>query len=131
MLILIYYIVFCDYKDFVFKGGTRDYIVINKQGCTSCSSKKRGYPFYISFFSIGNIIIIQRILILMKSDPAPFSANFFLAHREVNWVKAQRKSGAINVWKIYSFFWFIDDLVLLNDDTIFEKQHKDIYLKEL
>ena len=27
--------------DFVFKGGTRDYVVINKQGCASWSSKKR------------------------------------------------------------------------------------------
>ena len=31
--------------DFVFKGGTRDYILINKQGCASCSSKKRGHHF--------------------------------------------------------------------------------------
>ena len=28
--------------DFVFKGGTRDYIIINKQGCPSWLSKKRG-----------------------------------------------------------------------------------------
>ena len=27
--------------DFVFKGDTRDYIVTNKQGCASWSSKKR------------------------------------------------------------------------------------------
>ena len=31
--------------DFVFKGGTRDYIIINKQVCTSWSSKKRGHHF--------------------------------------------------------------------------------------
>ena len=30
---------------FVFKGGTRDYIIINKQGCASWSSKKRGHHF--------------------------------------------------------------------------------------
>ena len=30
---------------FVFKGGTRDYIIIKKQGCTSWSSKKRGNHF--------------------------------------------------------------------------------------
>ena len=29
--------------DFVFKGGTRDYTVINKQGCASWPSKKRGH----------------------------------------------------------------------------------------
>ena len=31
--------------DFVFKGGTRDYIVSKKQSCTSWSSKKRGHHF--------------------------------------------------------------------------------------
>ena len=31
--------------DFVFKGGTRDYIIINKQVCASWSSKKRGHLF--------------------------------------------------------------------------------------
>ena len=29
--------ILCKVVDLVFKGGTRDYIVINKQGCTSCS----------------------------------------------------------------------------------------------
>ena len=29
--------------DFVFKGGTRDYTVINTQGCASWPSKKRGH----------------------------------------------------------------------------------------
>ena len=31
--------------DFMFKGGNRDYIVINKQGCTSWSSDKRWHHF--------------------------------------------------------------------------------------
>ena len=31
--------------DFVIKEGTRDYIVSNKQGCTSWSSKKRWHHF--------------------------------------------------------------------------------------
>ena len=37
--------IFYKVKDFVFKGVTRDYIVINKQGCASWSSKKREYYF--------------------------------------------------------------------------------------
>ena len=51
--------------DFVFKGGTRDYIIINKQGCASWSSKKRGHHFaftkeaikffYITVFSLLGI----------------------------------------------------------------------------
>ena len=31
--------------DFVFKAGTRDSTIINKQGCASLSSKKRGHHF--------------------------------------------------------------------------------------
>ena len=33
--------------DFVIKEGTRDYIVINKQGCTSWSSKKDGITLFL------------------------------------------------------------------------------------
>ena len=58
---------------FVFRGGTRDYIIIHKQSCASWSSKKRGHHFIFTksllkeaikfllhncFFSIGNIIMI-------------------------------------------------------------------------
>ena len=66
------------------RGGTRDYIIVNKQGCASLSSKKRGNHFVFTksllkeaielilhncFFSIGNIIMIQLIGILIRSDP--------------------------------------------------------------
>ena len=99
----------------MFKGGTRDYIIINKQSCASWSSKKRGHHILFTkslpkeaikfllqncFFSIGNITMIQVIGIPMGSDPAPFFANLFLAHKEADWVKAQCKLGTINVRKI-------------------------------
>ena len=98
--------------DFVFKGDTRDYIIMNKQGCATWSSKKREHHFVftksllkeaIKFlshscsYSIGNIIMIQVIGIPMGSDPAPFFANLFLAYKEADWVKTQRKLGTINV----------------------------------
>ena len=47
----------------------------------------------------------------MGSDPALFFANLFLAHKEGDWVKAQRKLGKINVKKINNSFQFIDDLL--------------------
>ena len=130
----------------MFKGGTRDYIIINKQGCASWSSKKRGYHFVFTksllkeaikcllhncFFSIGNITMIQVNGIPMGYDPAPFFANLFLAHKEADWVKAQRKLGTINVRKINNSFRFIDDLLSLNDGSTFEKHYKDIYPTEL
>ena len=67
----------------------------------------------------------------MGSDPAPFFDNFFLAHKKADWVKAQRKFRTNNVRKINNSFWFIDDLLSLNDDSIFEKHYKDIYPTEL
>ena len=118
--------------DFVFKG---DYKIINKQGCASWSSKKRGhhfvftksllkeaikFPLHDCFFSIGNITMIQVIEIPMESDPATFFANLFLAHKETVWVKAQRKLGTINVRKINNSFRFIDDLLSLNDVSTFK-----------
>ena len=120
--------------DFVFKGGISDYIIINRKGCISGSSKKRGHHFVFTklllkeatkfllhncFFSIGNIIMIQVIQISMGFDIAPFSANLFLAHKEADWVKAQRKLETINVQKFNNSFQFIDDLLSLNDDSTF------------
>ena len=126
----------------MFKGGNRGYITINKQSCASWSSKKRGHHFVFTksllkeairfllhncFFSIGNILMIQLIGIPMESDPAPFFANLFLAHKEANWVKTQRKLGTINFRIINSSFRLIDDLLPLNDGSTFEKHYKDIY----
>ena len=67
----------------------------------------------------------------MLSDPAPFFTNLFLAHKEDDWVKVQRKLGTINVWKINNFFQCPDDLLSLNDESTFDKYYKDIYPKEL
>ena len=108
--------------DFVFKG---DYMIINKQGCASWSSKSLlkeaiKFPLHDCFFSIGNITMIQVIEIPMESDPATFFANLFLAHKETVWVKAQRKLGTINVRKINDSFRFIDDLLSLNDVSTFK-----------
>ena len=67
----------------------------------------------------------------MGSDTVSFFANLFLAHKEADWAKAQRKLGTISVRKINSTFRFIDDLVSLNDDSTFKKHYKDIYPTEL
>ena len=67
----------------------------------------------------------------MGSDPAPFFTNLFLAHKEADQVKAQRKLGTINVRKIDKSFRFIDDLPSVNDGSTFEKHYKYIYPTEL
>ena len=75
--------------------------------------------------------MIQVIGQPMGSDPAPFFTNLFLAYKEADWVKAQRKIGRINVRKINNSIRFTDDLLSLNDDSTFEKHYKDIYPAEL
>ena len=75
--------------------------------------------------------MIQVIGIPMGSDPAPFFANLFLAHKEAEWVKAQRKLGKINVQKINNSFRIIHDLLSLNHGSTFEKHYNDIYPTEL
>ena len=74
--------------------------------------------------------MIQLIEIPMGFDLAPLFANFFVAHKEADCVKAQRKLGTINVRKINNSFRFIDDLLSLNNDSTFEKHYKDIYPTE-
>ena len=116
--------------DIVSKGGTTDYIIINKQGCASWSSKKTGHHFVFIKSLLKEAItqaMTQGIGIPMGSDPAPIFANLFLTHKEADWVKAQRRLGTINVRKINNSFRFIDDLLSLNDDSTFEKHCKDIY----
>ena len=75
--------------------------------------------------------MIEVIRLTMASDPAPFFENLCLAHKEPDWVKAQHKLRTINVRKINNSFHFIDDLLLLNDDSTFSKHYKDIYPTEL
>ena len=71
--------------------------------------------------------MIQVIGVPVGSDPAPFSTNLFLTHKEADWVKL----GTINVRKINNSFQFIDDLQSLNDSSTFEKHYKDTYPTEL
>ena len=67
----------------------------------------------------------------MECDSAPFFANLSLAHKEADRVKAQLQFETINFRKINNSFWFIDDLLSLNDGSTFEKHYKDIYPTEL
>ena len=135
-----------DTVDFMFKGGTRDIIAVNYAGNSFWSTKQRGHTFFFTktslkeaikyllhncYFSFGNVCLKQTIGIPMGTDPAPFFANLFLASYEIKWVNDQRKLGTINIRKVNNTFRFIDDLLSLNDDSIFERFHKDIYPAEM
>ena len=66
--------------------------------------------------------MIQVIGIPMGFDPASFFVHLFLAHKEAEWVKTQRKLGTINARKINNS---------LDDDSTFQKHYKNVYPKEL
>ena len=98
--------------DFVFKGGTRDYIITNK-----FVDHKRGHHFAYKFllynwlFSVGNIII-QVIGIPMGSNPVPFFANLLLAtsklsglRRNVNREQSMLKKSIIPFTKWWQYLW--------------------------
>ena len=74
--------------------------------------------------------MIQVIGRTMGSELTPFFADLFLSHKEADWVKAQRKLGAINIRKISNSFRFIDGLLSLNDDSVSEK-HKNILFNRI
>ena len=67
----------------------------------------------------------------MGSDPAPFMANLFLYYYENKFLKQYKLKNMKNA-RIFNFiFRFIDDLLAINDEGLFEKNIKNIYPKEL
>ena len=67
----------------------------------------------------------------MGSDPAPFFANLFLHYYESQWIEKHKKSNFLATRKLLNTYRFIDDLITINDDGIFEKNIKNIYPAEL
>ena len=132
--------------DFVFKGGTRDYVSIHSSRIASWVSKKsKGGSFYSKnstiaaveylirncYFKLGDKLFRQDIGIPMGSDPAPAFANLFLYHYESTWLTSIKKTNNILARKFGQVFRYIDDLLALNDGGSFELYFKDIYPVEL
>jgi hypothetical protein len=67
----------------------------------------------------------------MGSDPAPFMANLFLYYYESKFLKTYKMKNMANARKFNNIFRFIDDLIAINDDGLFEKNIKNIYPDEL
>ena len=132
--------------DFVFKGGTRKKIAVNRNGIAfwvddrkvSCPKftkdsigKSVEYLVTNCFFRFGNKLFRQDIGIPMGSDPAPYFANLFLYHYESTWLKTVKKNDNILARKFGNVFRYIDDLLALNDGKSFESFRKEIYPPEL
>ena len=107
----------------MFKWGTRDHTVTNKQVCASWSSKKRGHHlvFTKSLLKKSMKFLLHNCFFLYwrydndSSDwntnrvwPSTIFCKAFVAHNEADSVKAQLKLGTINAQKINNSFQFID-----------------------
>ena len=133
-----------DLIDFAFKGGNYNNICFNYNGtaywgrkakkkCFTKHSLKQALNHLISncYFSVGNIVMRQKIGIPMGIDPAPFWANLFLYTYEHEYIKKLIKEDRVKAKHFHSTFRFIDDLCSLNDGGMFGRVFKDIYPDEL
>ena len=130
--------------DFAFKGGNRNNICFNfngsaywgrksKKKCFTKHSLKQALDHLITncYFTVGNIVMRQKIGIPMGIDPAPFWANLFLYTYEHDYIKKLIKENRVKAKHFHSTFRFIDDLCTMNDGGEFGRVFKDIYPDEL
>ena len=118
--------------DFVFRGGTAYYILVDDFKAVWVKKKnssndriyskdniKRAVRYLISnsFFQVGCTVFRQIIGIPMGSDPAPFFANLFLYTYESKWMAELKKSDIRRARKFVNVFRFIGDLIALNDGS--------------
>ena len=131
---------------FVFKGGTKTTISINKYGiaqwkkyaitspCNYDLDKTLRAVKYLldnCHFKFGNKLFRQIVGIPMGSDPAPYFANLFLYRYESKWLYKMKKENNVLARKFGRIFRYIDDLLAINDGGEFEKHYSEIYPSEL
>ena len=130
--------------EFAFKGGDRNNICFNGNGSAywgrkvkkksfSKNSLKMAIKHLITncYFTVGNVVLRQKIGIPMGIDPAPFWANLFLYTYEHDFINKTIKEDRIKAKHFHSTFRFIDDLCSLNDGGMFGRVFEDIYPEEL
>ena len=135
-----------DIIKFIFKGGTRSTISIDKFGIARwtryANTAQTKYDLdkilkAIKFlldnchFKCGNKLFRQIIGIPMGSDPAPYFANLFLYRYESRWLPKMKKENPVLARKFGRVFRYIDDLLAINDGNEFEKHYLEIYPSEL
>ena len=83
------------------------------------------------FFKIGISVFEQIIGIPLGSDLAPFFVNLVLASYEIKWIKNKKKDNYSIARKFNHVFRYIDDLLAINDNMLFQNFYKEIYPQEL
>ena len=103
--------------DFAFKGGDKNIISFNYNGsaywgrkvkkkCFSKQSLKTALAHLIQncYFSVGNVVMRQRVGIPMGIDPAPFWANLFLYTYEHEYINKLIKENRVKAKHIFMLF---------------------------
>ena len=130
--------------DFVFDGGTRNYLGFNEHS-TFWMKKRSGKKYFSkqrlkavvkhlitsTYFEVGNLLIRQSIGIPMGIDPAPFWANLYLYFYEDKFIVHLISVDKMRARKFLNAMRFIDDECNLNDNKEFSKSFVEIYPPEL
>ena len=130
--------------DFVFDGGTRNYLGFNEYS-SFWIRKPLGKAYFSktklkavvkhlitsTFFEVGNLLTRQSIGIPMGIDPAPFWANLYLYFYEDKFIVRLITDDKKRARKFLHAERFIDDECNLNDCKEFSKSFPEIYPPEL
>ena len=130
--------------DFVFDGGTRNYLGFNEHS-TFWRNKRSGKQYFSkqrlkavvkhliisTYFEVGNLLIRQSIGIPMGIDPAPFWANLYLYFYEDKFIVQLISAEKMRARQFLNAIRFIDDECNLNDNKEFSKSFTQIYPPEL
>ena len=134
----------CKLVDFYFKVSAHQYLLVNKLGVKWVAdpdsysvvydkTKIKTASRYLKsncYFVFGNRVFKQDIGIHKGSDPAPFFSNLFLFYFEDKWVRNVQRSDLSRAYKFTTIFWFIDDLLTMNDGGEFAHSLEEIYPPE-
>ena len=84
-----------------------------------------------SYFTCGDMVMKQNIGIPMGTDPGLDFANLFSHFYEFDFLERNSKTQYSTCKKLNNSFRYIDDIVSVNSDGVFEAVYKDIYPEEL
>jgi len=80
-----------------------------------------------TYFTIGNLVFIQKIGIPMGTNAAPLIANLLLHHFEIEYIIKNLKANYQACRKLNHIYRYIDDITAFNDDGTFGNAVKEIY----
>ena len=130
--------------DFVFSGGNKKAIAFTTNSAYWTNNLKTSNHFtktslknalrlliLESYFTIGNVVLLQTIGIPMGIDPAPFWANLHLYKYESEYITKLIHTDKAKARKYHGAHRFIDDQCCINDSGDFGNSYQEIYPNEL